>query len=243
VDGVSSPDERICDLVTRESVIRRVAAAIRAVERPHPIRVAVDGIGVAGKTVFADELGREIERNGRTAVRVSIDGFHNPALVRRRQGDRSPLGYYEDSFDYDAFVRHVLGPLGPGGSRRVIRAVYDFRTDSPVESTEELVPMDGVAVCDGIFLLRPELNGHWDFRVFLDVSFEAALERAQTRDLELFGSEAAVRERYRSRYIPGEQHYLNVVDPAHRADVVIGNNDFLNPRVRWCSKGNREENE
>ncbi len=222
--------------MTRESVIRQIAAAIGAVERPHPIRVAVDGVGVAGKTVFADELAREIERAGRASLRVSIDGFHNTASVRKRQGDHSPRGYYEDSFDYDAFVHHVLGPLGPGGSRRVRCAVYDFRVDAPVESAEEPVPADGVAVCDGIFLLRPELNGHWDFRVFLDVSFEVTLERALTRDLELFGSEKAIRARYRLRYIPGEQHYLDAVDPKALADVVIGNNDFLNPRVRWCSK-------
>ncbi len=163
--------------------------------------------------------------------------------MRKRQGDRSPRGYYEDSFDYDAFVHHVLGPLGPGGSRRVRRAVYDFRADSPVESPEELVPANGVVVCDGIFLLRPELNGYWDFRVFLDVSFDVALERALARDLELFGSIDAVRDRYRSRYIPGEQHYLDTVDPEALADVIIGNNDFLNPRVRWCSKRHGEEDE
>ncbi len=224
--------------MTRESVIRQIAEAICAVERPHPIRVAVDGVGVAGKTFFADELAVEIERGGRTALRVSIDGFHNPASVRKRRGDSSPLGYYEDSFDYDAFVRHVLRPLGPGGSHRVRRAVYDFRADAPVESVEELLPVDGIAVCDGIFLLRPELNGHWDYRVFIDVDFSVALERALTRDLELFGSGEAVRERYRTRYIPGEQHYLDTVRPAGLADVVVGNNVFLNPRVRWCSKGN-----
>ncbi len=227
--------------MTRESVIDQIAAAIGAVERSHPIRVAVDGVGVAGKTVFAVELARVIELSGRTSVRVSIDGFHNPASVRKRQGETSPRGYYEDSFDYEAFVRHVLRPLGPGGSRRVRRAVFDFRADAPVASIEELVPADGVVVCDGIFLLRPELNGHWDYRIFVDVAFDVALERALTRDLELFGSEQAVRRRYLERYIPGERHYLDIVDPAGLSDVVVGNNDFLNPGVRWCSKGCGEE--
>ncbi|MCD4691183.1 uridine kinase [bacterium] len=217
-------------------MLRDVAGAIVAVKRSHPVRVAVDGIGVAGKTVFADALALEVERLGRPVVRMSIDGFHNPAHVRRRQGEFSALGYYEDSFDYDAFRTHVLIPLGAQGVRRFRRAVYDFRSDLPIEVPEEGLAEKAVAICDGIFLMRPEINEYWDFRVFLDVGFEVALNRALTRDLELFGSEDAVRERYGKRYTPGEQHYLNVVAPAELADVVVDNNDFLNPRVQWCTK-------
>jgi hypothetical protein len=37
-------------------------------------------------------------------------------------------------------------------------------------------------VFDGVFLLRPELNLYWDFRIFVNVSIEAAKERAVKRD-------------------------------------------------------------
>jgi len=227
--------------MTREQAVREVAEAIVAVERPHPVRVAVDGVGASGKTVFADALAEEVRRGGRDVVRVSIDGFHNPAATRTRQGADSPRGYYEDSFDYGAFTSHVLEPLGPGGSRSIRRAVFDFRTDSPVDSPVEDVAPDAVLIVDGIFLLRPELLAGWDYRVFVEVDFDVALARALTRDLVLFGSAEAVEERYRARYIPGEKHYLDTVGPATLADVVIENNDFLNPGVRWCSNGRREE--
>jgi uridine kinase len=43
-----------------------------------------------------------------------------------------------------------------------------------------------VLLFDGVFLLRPELNDLWDFRVFVEVDAEEALRRAVVRDEELF---------------------------------------------------------
>ena len=40
------------------------------------------------------------------------------------------------------------------------------------------------------------LIGHWDPRVFVSVTVEATLERAQTRDLALLGTAAEVEKRY-----------------------------------------------
>jgi hypothetical protein len=55
------------------------------------------------------------------------------------------------------------------------------------------------------------------------VDFEVALQRAERRDAELFGSSAAVRDRYLRRYFPAQRHYLETVRPKERADVVIQN--------------------
>jgi uridine kinase len=38
---------------------------------------------------------------------------------------------------------------------------------------------------DGVFLLCPELNALWDYRLFVHVDFEVALQRAMVRDEEL----------------------------------------------------------
>ncbi|HET9191441.1 MAG TPA: hypothetical protein VFO21_01100 [Vicinamibacterales bacterium] len=42
--------------MTRGSCVARLASMIAAVQRPHPARVALDGIDGAGKTHLADEL-------------------------------------------------------------------------------------------------------------------------------------------------------------------------------------------
>jgi len=215
----------------RQEIVADLAARVITVTRPHPIRVAIDGVDAAGKTILADELATAIAALGRPVIRASIDGFHNPQAVRRRQGSLSPQGYFEDSFNYPSLVEALLRPLGPGGSGWFRRAVFDFRTDEPVASALEQAAADSVLLFDGVFLLRPELRSHFDFSVFVRAAFDVTSKRAEQRDVHLFGSVDEVRRRYRERYIPGQQLYLTMVQPERQASVVLDNDDPLSPRV------------
>ncbi len=217
--------------MTREGLLIELADRVAAVQREHPLRVAIDGIDAAGKTTLADELVRPLEARGRPVIRASIDGFHRPRADRHRRGADSPEGYYHDSFDYAAVRAALLVPLGPGGSRSYRRAVFDFRTDTPATAPKEEAPRQAVLLFDGVFLLRPELAHFWDYRIFVDVAFDVALRRAMTRDQPLFGSAAAVEARYAQRYIPGQRLYLATVRPQEQADIVIDNNDPSHPRI------------
>ncbi|SMD23488.1 AAA family ATPase [Kibdelosporangium aridum] len=171
---------------------------IQRITAPGITRVAIDGPDAAGKTTMASELAARLDRN---VVRVSVDDFHNPPEIRRRQGSLSPKGYYEDTFDYDAFRAHLLEPRSPGT----------------------------VLIVDGVFLLRPELRSYWDLSIYLDVRPEETLRRALIRDGGLFGD--AVRERYTLRYLPGQAHYRALADPLSHADIVIDNNDPESPKL------------
>jgi uridine kinase len=75
----------------------------------------VDG---AGKSMFGDELAQTLASAGRSIIRASIDGFHNPRTLRYRLGRQSPQGYFTDSYDYDWLKAILLDPLSPGGMRR-----------------------------------------------------------------------------------------------------------------------------
>ncbi len=217
----------------RRKLVGELARAVAAIELGHPVRVAVDGVSVAGKTVLADELAGPVSDLGRPVIRGSVDGFHNPREIRHRRGAGSPEGYYRDSFDYEAMRSAFLGPLGPGGDLRYRTALFDFRTNSTVESPVLAADPSSVVIVDGIFLLREELKGHWDFSIFVEAGFDTTLARAETRDVELFGSSEAVRERYLARYIPGERMYLDLDRPRERADVVVVNDDPTDARLEW----------
>jgi uridine kinase len=219
--------------MVREDLVAELANAIGALTLDHPVRAAIDGVGASGKTRLADEIGEALGRSGRPVIRAGVDGFHRPESVRHRLGPLSPMGYYRDSFDYAAIVSCLLEPLGPDGSLRYRTATYDFRIDAPVESPVLSAPRGAVLLFDGVFLLRPELSEHWDFRIFVDASFESTLSRALVRDVDLFGSPEAVRKRYLKRYIPGETLYLREVRPRERVDVVVENDDPADPGLVW----------
>lgn len=215
----------------RQALLEQLVGNINAIHLDHPVRVAIDGIDAAGKTVLANELAVSLRFFGRQVMRASVDGFHNPAHIRYQRGHLSPEGYYHDSFDYTCFINDLLRPLGPGGDRYYRPAVFDFRTDQPVDSVPLQAAQDAILVCDGIFLLRPELRSYWDYAIFLRVDFATSLRRAEQRDIQLLGTAKQVRLRYNQRYIPGQQLYLAEANPEAYTSVVINNNDPQHPFI------------
>jgi len=198
------------------------------------LRVAIDGPDAAGKSTLADALAARLagETAGtREPIRVSIDDFHHSRDVRYRRGHLSPEGYVEDSFDYDAVRRLVLGPLAPGGSRWYRPAAFSYRAETPCVPPLRRAAREAVLLFDGVFLLCAELRDHWDLHIFVDVSPDEALRRALERDVESLGGAVGVRERYRRRYLPGQQIYRAAASPEATADVVIDNTDPARPRV------------
>jgi uridine kinase len=90
---------------------------------------------------------------------------------------------------------------------------------------------------DGVFLLRPELEGCWDLSVFLQVDPATSLERVLKRDLRLFGTRDAIERRYCERYLPGQQLYVSLVHPERLAEILIDNNDPAAPRLLHIPPG------
>ncbi len=222
--------------MSQRQVFQQLAAYLCDIELPHPVRVAVDGIDAAGKTMLANTLAPVLQQHGRSVIRASIDGFHNPRGVRHARGAFSPEGYYYDSFDYAALKASLLAPLGPDGTRAYRDAVFDFRADAPVSAPERHAPPDAILLFDGVFLLRPELTAYWDVKVFVDISFEESVARAAQRDQALFGTAEAVQARYRQRYVPGQRLYFRLCNPRAQAHIVIDNNNVTEPVITFVRR-------
>ena len=56
--------------IVRSQVTDQLAELIVAIERPHPVRVAIDGRSGAGKSTLGDELAALIRRRGRPAIQL-----------------------------------------------------------------------------------------------------------------------------------------------------------------------------
>ena len=217
--------ERMLAGVARRAVIEQVADAILA--RPHVRRVAVDGTDGAGKTCFAVELAHELMARNLPVVRASVDGFHHPRATRYRRGRRSPLGFFEDSYDYAALRRRLLDPFGAAGSGCFRRAVHDVDSDEAIEDNDEFAPPGTLLVIDGIFLLREELRAVWDYSIFLDVAFAVSIPRGAARD----GHDPDSASDANRRYVEGQRIYFERATPSARASIVIDNNDLDAPRI------------
>ena len=216
----------------RLAVLAALAGHVLAVDRSHPLRVAVDGCSAAGKTTLADELAEVVRaRTARLVQRVEIDYFKKAVSARTVFPPDSPDSYYLDSWDNDAIRNDLLIPLGPGGSRRYRTAVMDLPARTPIYGPAQVAPEDMILIADGCFLQRPELDAHWDLRIWVDIGFEEVLRRGVSRDQTWMNSAAGAETRYLTKYIPGERRYLDEMRPADRAELVVDNHDPAIPRL------------
>ena len=203
----------------RQHILGTVAATIMHLPSAHVVRVGIDGVDGAGKSIFGDELAQVLIAAGRSVIRASVDRFHNPRALRYRLGRQSPQGYFRDSYDYAQLKALLLDPLSPGGQGRYRSAAFDHRTDQPVHGAEAQAAPGDILVFDGIFLHRPELRDYWDYSIFLEVSFAVSMARCAQRD----GTRPDPLAPDNRRYLEGQQMYLRACEPWRYATVVIKN--------------------
>lgn len=213
-------------------LVRPVVLAQVADSVPEPlgedcVRVAVDGVDGSGKTVFADELAAELTSRGRAVVRVSADDWHQVRELRYARGRASAQGFWLDSYDYARLRAEVLDPLGSGGSRAYRARGHDLETDEVIEGPVSHAPVGAVVVVDGLFLQRAELEGCFEFAIWLDVPFEETAARMAERD----GTPPDPEDPSMQRYIGAQRTYFEQRSPWTRADLVVDNTDLAAPFV------------
>jgi len=222
-----SPDGRHHETSeARTALLCRVADIVpRLEDLNRNVFVGIDGVDGSGKTTFADELA-EVLSAARPTVRISIDGFHKQRAERYRLGRDSPEGFWEDSYDYEAFERGVILPLR-AGTGRYLAASHDLDTDELLDGPYLQLASPSVVVVDGIFLHRPELREFWDFSILLEVDFTVSVPRMAARD----GSSPSPVDPSNRRYVEGQRIYLNRCAPRSSASLTIDNNDLLAPKI------------
>lgn len=196
----------------------------RAREAGRALLVGIDGPDAVGKTTLADELAVALRAaaglRGTGALRISADDFLNPPEIRYRRGRFSAEGYCLDSVNYAALADRLR----------------DARQSQPHSARE-----DGgeVVLVDGIFLRAPELDGLWDFVIYLDAPPEISLARARARARSEAGEcsrpsddSPNLEHLYQTRYLPGQAYYRLTRQPDQRADLCVAYADLAHPTIK-----------
>jgi uridine kinase len=216
----------------RAEALAELAEQVLAVERPHPVRVAIDGCSAAGKTTLADELAQVLrDRTEREVIRVGIDYFKRAVELRTTYPVDSPESYYHETWDNEAIRDRLLIPLGPDGDRRYTAGLRDTSAQTALELSVAVAADDAVLLADGAFLQRPELDACWDLRIYVEITFDEVLRRGIARDQQWMPSPEAAEHRYRTRYIPAERLYVDQLQPQARAQIVVNNQEPAKPVI------------
>ena len=66
---------------TRRAALEGVARAVLELPSARIVRIGIDGVDGAGKTMFADELALVLAPSARPLIRAGVDAFHHPSPV------------------------------------------------------------------------------------------------------------------------------------------------------------------
>lgn len=221
----------------RKALLEEIATVIierRSTQRT--LLVAVDGRSGSGKSTFADELARVLDRHGIESLRSTTDSFHNDRDTRYRLGARSPEGYYRDSFNLERLREELVDPLRRGSGSCCL-AVFDEPTNTALAPDYFEVDPSHVLIFDGLFLHRPELRPYWDVSVLLE-SEERSLATAAEWAVRASGGSGASLFMWLTwwwsiarRYVEGWRIYEAECVPSEAATFTVDNNDFIRPRI------------
>jgi uridine kinase len=207
------------------TALRELRDEVRQHYRAGRVILAVDGAAGSGTSAFADGLAEVFAEDGGAAFRASIDGFQRPRAERMARGASSPEGLYFDTFDEATLRRALIDPFRTGGSAGFQLAAFDAARDVALETQWVTAPRDAVLIVDGMFLLRPELRGIWDWSVWLEVAPRIAFARLALEGRGDEDPDAAANARLRG----AQQRYAREADPRRHASAIVENSDLAAP--------------
>lgn len=191
--------------------------------------LGVNGVDTSGKTTFARNYQRYLRAIGLEAEMVSMDDFHQPKAIRSAGNEKE--SYYLHGFDTHKLIREILQPLLEQGRCETEILCLNLKTDLFDKRVKVNLGPHTLLIVEGVYLFRPPLNSYIDTKVYLDITFEEVLRRAEERDVPLYGQNFL--ERYKSKYIPLQKRYIAEHDPKENADLVISN---MNPKRPYVVK-------
>ena len=190
-----------------EGALRSIGALGRAGEG---LRVlGVTGAPAAGKTLFARDLARVLERSGRPARALALDAWRRNG---ESEGGADPL----ETYDLERLAARLLEP---------------HRAGRPVAAWDAgAVPLapDELLVLEGPWLLHPRLRVHLERVIHLWVPAEVSTARVAARAGWQRATEALLELR-RIR-LPAQRAFERAFDPTARADLCLdGSNPLCGP--------------
>jgi len=208
--------------------ITGVADRIREARRNAPaaraLLVAVTGIDGSGKGFVASRIVTELRTAGLRAEPINIDGWLN--LPGARFNDSNPADhFYEHGIRFEELFTQLVLPLRDA---RSLRLEADFAEETATvyrRHVYEFTDLD-VVVLEGIYLLKRAFVRHYDLSIWIECSFETALERAVARTQEGMPPDDTIHA-YRTIYFPAQRLHFRRDNPKTTATIVLGNGPRL----------------
>jgi uridine kinase len=189
--------------------------------------VGLSGIDGSGKGYQASRLVEALTASRLKTAAINVDGWLN--LPDIRFDPRRPAeNFYENALRLEELFAQLVLPLRENRSARVTMDWVDETATASRPYTYHFENVD-VILLEGIFLFKRACRRHFDLAVWVDCSWQTALERSIARAQEGLPPDETVRA-YRTIYFPAEEIHFALDDPRGAADIIVANDPLLTER-------------
>src|SRR5690606_18853160 len=183
--------------------IQAVAAAIEQLRTERKrIVIGVSGYAGAGKSTLARDLVTHVDASDR----IRGDDFLDPARSHQRSSDW-------DGVDRHRLLQQVIAPFRAGQASSFQR--YDWSIGRLAQP--EPLPDVGVLIIDCIGLFHPQLQGAFDFSIWVEAEPGVAANRGRERDRSLGRNHDTL---WNDVWIPNDRDFDREFNPRQFADII-----------------------
>jgi len=215
-------------MATIAEAVKHILAKRASTPRQHALLVAVSGIDGSGKGYITRQITSQLAPKSPDVVTIRVDDWlHLPS--QRFSKEQPGEHFYEKGTRFAEMFSKLVLPLKQKRSHRTQAALADAtNADQYRQHLYEFEDVE-IVLLEGIFLLRRAYRDFYDLTLWVDCTFETALERALQRGQEGLSPEETVRD-YEAIYFAAQRIHLDRDDPLGAADLIIPNDPRLDGR-------------
>jgi uridine kinase len=204
-------------------LVSAIIDKFKAHQLPGTFTVAISGIDAAGKGYVSKQLNNELRKKGYRVALVNIDPWQNPIPIRL-QRENAAENIYENIFRWNDFFGQLIFPLQKDKS--IYLETKGIRSDADIyyPLVYDLKNID-ILLIEGILLLKKKFLVYYDYKVWINCSFETGLKRALKRNIEKLDDERLLSD-YHTFYYPAQRYHFAKDDPQGNTDFIFHNDEY-----------------
>ena len=217
-------------MLTLQTVVGGIVDTRRSIPAQRSVLSAITGIEGCGKGYVTSRIVDALQTKGVRAVSINIDGWLN--LPNRRFDTSNPAEhFYLHAIRFEEMFTQLILPLR---DHRSLCIVANYAEETATEYRRHVYEFEDVDVIalEGIYLLKRAFQAHYDLSIWIECSFDTALERAISRAQEGLLPEETIRV-YRTIYFPAQEIHLQRDNLKAGTTLIINNDTRLGP-VSWA---------
>jgi uridine kinase len=204
-------------------VVNAIAQKRGAFAPDRAVLVGISGIDASGKGYLAAKIADRLQMEGLKVALIDGDDWLNlPDVCINR--DNYAEHFYEHAIRFDEMFEQLIVPSTQNRTISVTADCADAKATSYRKQCYEFRKID-IVLLEGIFLFKAGYRRHFDLTVWIDCSFECALQRAVARGQEGLPPAETIKA-FEIIYFPTQRIHLARDKPREAADFVFTNENL-----------------